>query len=277
MKGTEMADDKTPPATASENLPATASENLPAVQGVDLEADAGSGMEGISSKDLATPFLMVLQQLSPQLNKQKPEYIQGAEQGEFYNNVTKERSKTKILIPCYYMRRFTEWRPRAKGGGMVADYGSNEECLAKTKKNERGKDVTPDGNEISQAGTYFCLDYNEEHKSFEKVVVSLQSTQLKKARRWNTLASSIQLTSAKTGKIFTPALYYMSYMATTVPESNDSGSWYGWKIEQYKPVPQLPNGDQLYMAAKEFREAVVKGIVKVAPPPESPDDKDIPF
>lgn len=262
--------------STSTNVAEVKTPQLPATATVDIEGDAGQGMEHMSTKDMMVPYITILQALSPQVLKTKPEhFIEGAEQGEFFNNVTKRRTKSKILIPIQYMRRFTEWKPRSKGGGMVADYGSDESCLAKTKKNDKGKDVTVEGNEINQAGTFFCFDFDEATGTYEKVVVSLSSTQLKKARRWNTLAQSIQL-KGRNG-MFTPALYYMSYKATAVPESNDSGSWFGWKIEPYKPVTELQDGTAIYLAAKEFRLAVEKGLIKAAAPPESPEDKDIPF
>ncbi len=48
----------------------------------DILGMAGEGAS-FDSSEMQIPFIRVLQALSPQLNKKKPEYIEGAEQGGF--------------------------------------------------------------------------------------------------------------------------------------------------------------------------------------------------
>jgi hypothetical protein len=54
-------------------------EHLPSAGAQDFEAHAAAGMEDVSSKDVIIPRLTLLQTLSPQLNKKKGEYIEGAD------------------------------------------------------------------------------------------------------------------------------------------------------------------------------------------------------
>jgi len=55
-----------------------------------FEADAGAGSQNMTQDDLALPFLKVLGQLSPEVNKQNAKFISGAEPGMIVNSVTKE-------------------------------------------------------------------------------------------------------------------------------------------------------------------------------------------
>ena len=47
----------------------------------DMEADAQKGAQNISQEDLALPFLKILGQLSPEVNKRDGKYVEGAEIG----------------------------------------------------------------------------------------------------------------------------------------------------------------------------------------------------
>jgi hypothetical protein len=57
---------------------------------------------------------------------------------------------------------------------------------------------------------------------------------------------------------------------TTVPESNDKGSWFGWKIVREGFVEDT----ELYQAAKVFRDIVVSGNIEVKHEQEERDDSD---
>ena len=54
----------------------------------DMEADAAQGAQNISQEDLALPFLKILGQLSPEVNKRDGKYVEGAEPGKIINTVT---------------------------------------------------------------------------------------------------------------------------------------------------------------------------------------------
>ena len=84
--------------------------------------------------------------------------------------------------------------------------------------------------------------------------------------------------------MFTPPTYATVYKLTTVSESNDRGSWFGYQIEK---VGQVDDAD-LYNEAKAFSTAASRGEVeakpleeievsKEAPPKPTKDNEDIPF
>ena len=69
----------------------------------DILGFAGEGTS-FSADEMQIPFVRALQALSPQLGKKKPEYIEGAEQGDLYNTVTGEVWKGEdgvTIVPCY--------------------------------------------------------------------------------------------------------------------------------------------------------------------------------
>jgi hypothetical protein len=62
----------------------------------------------------------------------------------------------------------------------------------------------------------------------------------------------------------TPPPFYKSYLITTIPESNDSGDWFGYRIVQHNLTLELKGGKSIWEAAKSFRKLVTEGKVKVA-------------
>ena len=55
-----------------------------------FEDDAKRYSPNMSQEDLALPFLKVLGQLSPEVNKRDAKYVEGAEPGKIINTVTNE-------------------------------------------------------------------------------------------------------------------------------------------------------------------------------------------
>ena len=72
-------------------------------------------------------------------------------------------------------------------------------------------------------------------------------------------------------------MFWNAYKLTTVPEENDQGSWFGWNIEMMFDansggiIEQLPNGTGVYLSAREFKDQVSSGEVKVSPESEKDD------
>jgi hypothetical protein len=113
------AKDKTPP----QNLPAlNPTAGLPAELMEDMLADAGMGVS-TDPNEVGIPFLYILQDLSPQVKKRDEQYVEGAEVGDIYNNVTREviPAKTGIdWIEVGFEAAMVEWKPNR--GGFVAKH-----------------------------------------------------------------------------------------------------------------------------------------------------------
>jgi|TARA_R100001510_G_C7615332_1_gene177676 hypothetical protein len=218
-----------------------------------FEEDAGGGLENITAEDLTIPRLKILQALSPEVSKADGKYIEGAEAGDITNTVTGQvfpSTEGCIVIPVLYKRMFLEWQPRESGGGLISQH-TDPDILSKTTKDKQGADVLENGNYIQTSATHYVLTVDGD--SFQQVMIPMAGTQLKKSRTWNSLMASLKVKSGN-GNVFTPPSYSHKYRLTTVPESNDRGSWYGWVIEN---LGVLGEGEMhLYDAAKQFASTV---------------------
>lgn len=252
-----------------------------------LMEDTGAGMEQARTEDYSLPFVQILQQLSPQVNKRKAEYVDGAEAGMFLNTVTNELwdgESGVILVPVYYTRNHIEWVTREQGGGFVKDHGDDPSILSHITRDTQGRDILPNGNQIVTTATRYVLVVNPETGEFGQAVVTMSSTQFRMSNKWNTLISMLRVPRPDGQGTFNPAAFYMAYKAVSVPQENDQGSWFGWKIESFKPTLELPNGSDIYLAAREFKKSLENGLIKAkhqnAAPAEgsdAPEGDEIPF
>lgn len=232
-----------------------------------FEEYANMGFEEADRDAYAIPFLAILQSGSPQAKKSEGEYIEGAMEGMLYNSVSNAVYDPEkidcLLIPCHYSRAFVEWRERGAGGGFVAQHGVEDgiELLAQTTKNDKNQDILPNGNLLVDTRSHYCLFSGNGGESWEPVVISMSSTQMKKSRKWMTVMSNLRMSRAD-GSTFNPPMFSHIYRLETIPESNDKGSWMGWKIE----TDQVVSDASLFEQAKAFRDAIVSGAAKAQQP-----------
>ena len=222
-----------------------------------FEDDAAKGLGTIGQEDLALPFLKILGQLSPEVNKRDGKYVEGAEPGMIYNSVSGDLYdgvKGIDVIPCFYKLEYIEWKDRGEGvGAPVAIYDSSSDIMSKTKPDANYKDRLPSGNYIEKTASHFVIITGD---SPSTALISMKSTQLKISRKWNSMMSGIKM-NGKNG-MFTPASFSHIYKLKTTQMSNDKGTWFGWEVSKVGPVTD----QSLYGQAKSFSENISKGNVK---------------
>lgn len=209
-----------------------------------------------------------------------------------------------FVVPVHFERQATLWLPRGEGGGgggFVAQIpmAVAEELLKVTHKSPKGKDLTPplteaqvksmDPNntrpiiglespkecEVVISAMYYVLVIDKSDPGFnEPVAFPLTSTQMKKSRTWNALIKNARLPNQSGIGSYRPAMFAYAYKLTTVPENNTQGDWMGVRILQDQPlikyingVPQeqFPGAASIYLAARDFKDLVAQGKVKVTP------------
>jgi hypothetical protein len=227
----------------------------------DFSANAGAGLENVGASDLLVPRLTILQALSPQISKKKSEYISDAEIGDICDVGTGEVFPEGVLfLPVYYRKDYLEWAPRASGEGLI-NIHSDPAILDQTTRNERKQPVLPNGNLIAETAQFFGLNLTADNR---KSFVPMGSTQLKKAKKWLTLATGEKLTRAD-GSTYTPPLFYRCYHLTTAEESNSEGEWSGWKIDRGLTLPELEGEGFDWRALKAdcegFLETMARGAM----------------
>ncbi|MAJ04974.1 MAG: hypothetical protein CMH03_09825 [Marinovum sp.] len=232
-----------------------------------FEDDAAKGLGSIGQEDLALPFLKILGQLSPEVNKRDGKYVEGAEPGMIFNSVSGDLYdgvKGINVIPCFYKLEYIEWKDRGEGpGAPVAIYDSSSDIMSKTKPDANYKDRLPNGNYIEKTASHFVI---VEGDSPSTALISMKSTQLKISRKWNSMMSGIKM-KGKNG-LFTPASFSHIYRLKTTQMSNDKGTWFGWEVSKIGPVTD----QSLYGQAKTFSENISKGTVKAKHGEEKPKE-----
>ena len=219
-----------------------------------FEADAAQGAQNISQEDLALPFLKILGQLSPEVNKRDGKYVEGAEPGKIINTVTNDLYDMISVIPCHYKRQYIEWADRGTStGAPVAIHEADSDIVSQTTRGKDYKDRLPNGNYLDNTANHFVLVLGNNPQT---ALISMKSTQLKVSRKWNSMMMGIKM-QGKNG-LFTPPTYSHIYNLSTVQMSNDKGTWFGWDVTKVGPVTEKHEYDM----AKAFAESVGKGEIK---------------
>ena len=193
-----------------------------------LASDGLGGFEGITNEIIAFPFIRILQTLSPQLNKRKPEYIAEAETGMLYNSINNNLYAPPIeIVVGKFERYFIEWKPDRKGFAGAHLPEDIEEMLLQGKLQKNGMQIVDPRTENTFADTYIYYIVFPESVEDGVCLLALSSTQLKEARRWNRLL----LTTFIPGSNQRAQPYFMRWTVTTPIVSNDKGDWHGFKVD----------------------------------------------
>ena len=223
-----------------------------------FEADADKGSQNMTQEDLALPFLKVLGQLSPEVNKRDGKYVEGAEPGMILNTVTNEvfdGTKGIDVLPVFYERKYVEWQDRGEGkGAPVAIHDASSDIMSQTTRDKSFKDRLPSGNYLENTANHYVVVLGD---SPQTALISMKATQLKISRKWNSIMMGIKL-QGKNG-LFTPPTYSHIYNLKTVQMSNDKGTWFGWEVSKVGPI----SDQNVYGIAKSFADQVGKGDVQV--------------
>ena len=217
----------------------------------------GTGLEETTVEDFAIPFIRVLQPMSPQLNKASGSYVDNASAGDLYNTVTNSvysGDKGIVLVPSAYVKKYIEWVPREKGGGLV-NANHDISILSECKKDpESRRFYTKDGNEIVETAQFYVLVLDPEP---QQAVIAFTSTQLSVARKWLTMMRMARVQNSQGQHVEAPMFAY-TYRLTTTSQSNDKGTWNSFSISQ---EGQTSLADA--QVAKTFMTAARSGEVEV--------------
>ena len=238
-----------------------------------LEADAGVGLENITTEDMQIPFIRIIQALSPQLQKDDPLYIKGAEQGDIFNTVSQEIYKQDegvIVVPAFFEKKFLEFQLRSSGGGFVRELAADDKDITMTSR-EGTIELLPNGNELVRTHQHLVIAQSADG-TIAPSVLDMKKTQLKVSRRWNTLKNSARLPSGALMPI-----YGTAWQLTTVLEANDQGKWFNYKLDRINDV--TPEIEKMMLEARNMYQGVSKGEVKMAAASadEIAEKEDVPF
>lgn len=222
----------------------------------------GAGMEQAEAKDMALPYLVILQKLSPQVDEDNGAYVAGAKAGMILETATGQLFDGKVGVscaPCYFRKAIVEWKPRESGGGLVREHMYDERLFENCKPDTKGKMVNPQGNLMVDT-KYHYVNLLLPTGPFP-VVIAMTSTQMKRSRKWLSLMTMRKMPKAD-GSSFTPPSFAYRYHLTTVLEEKNGNTWYSWDIA---PGDLITDGE-IARANIKFSQSVGKGDVKLSDP-----------
>lgn len=214
---------------------ATTNEQLPAY----MKQDSTRGQENIGLDDLTIPRLDVIQDLSPQHKKNKPEYIDGAKVGMLFNTVTGTLYGDKVyFVPVYFRKEWVIWKDRDSGGGFAGAYSSKTEAEGVLATLEN-----PEQHEIVDTAQQFGVIINDDD-THEDIVISMAKSKMKTSRQLNTMA-----------KIAGGDRFSRVYKVSASELQNSKGQdYYGMAVSQLGFAPE-----GVYNHAEAMYESIASG------------------
>lgn len=246
-------------------LTVQAAAGLPAELMDDMLADAGLGVSE-DPNEVGIPFLYILQDMSPQVKKRDEAYIEGAEVGDFYNNVTKEVIPAREgfdWIEVGFEAAQVEWKPSR--GGFVAKHPHLTPLRSDVKMVDNGQGKMepklPNGNILTETKYHYGL-FRREGGNWEPAVIGMASTMIKCSRELEGMKKRLRLPNNAIAPSF--AVFY--HFGSTLVSKN-SQEWFVWRITQVQEDghPKWLPGE-LYRAARELAQQVASGAIRTATP-----------
>jgi hypothetical protein len=180
-----------------------------------FEGDMDTGFESTYADTFKTPFMKILQALSPELDESSPQYIPDAKQGMFCNSATLELLKELNVVVLKVEHCLLVWKPNR--GGFVGRVSKLEEDQVVTVR-EGSKKWDKDGNSVDDTIEFYCVNPSDHTDIF---ILSLSKTQVKYGKAFATRMRLLKANGKPVGVTWAGV-----WNLKTVKESNDQGSWY---------------------------------------------------
>lgn len=181
-----------------------------------FQKDKGdTGFEHTDSSTYKTPFLKILQDLSPEIKQSSPSRIPGAQVGQFCNTATQEVSDTMHIIVLKVEHSLIAWKPNR--GGFAGRYPKHMESIVVDEKDGLKK-WDKDGNELMDTIELFCLDAENPSSVF---IFPLSGASVKHARSFATRLRMLRCDGEVVGVSWAGI-----WKISTVEERNDQGTWF---------------------------------------------------
>lgn len=198
---------------------------VPAIDESEFAGYEGAGSSG-AAEDNLIPLLRVLQDLSPQVKKRDPEYIEGAEAGMVY--LTNQKliwpgDAGPQFISCHFQKGVVEWVPRDNGGGFAGQYEYMPEFAEEYENPKNGRKAfrnPENGNDLIDTRFHFgLLDVNS---IWQPAVISFSSTGHTVSKGWTAQIRAHR--HPQSGRLY-PS-WFMRWQLDTVMKKRNDDSWF---------------------------------------------------
>jgi hypothetical protein len=175
-----------------------------------------TGFEETCSDTFKTPFLKILQAMSPECKKGGVDYIEGAEQGLFCNTASKKVMEELDIIVLKIQHNLVVWKPERGGFVGVFDKAMENEIVV---RQEGMKKYDKEGNEVCDTISLFCINANDYS---DICVYPMSNASMKHAKTFATRMRQLKLNNNKLAGVTFAGVWNIK----TVLEENNKGSWY---------------------------------------------------
>ena len=238
-----------------------------------MSEDAKEYTDNTPVEDLMIPRISILQSGSKQVRKADPKRIEGADEGDFLDSVSNEiikGDKGFYFVPVKRRIVYLEWKDIAKGGGLINNFGEDSSAYDAIIPDTDKRHMSGTDTEIVKTYEVYGYHVDIATKKYKQVILSFAKSQVKKMKKWNTM---IRTMVDKTGRQLPE--YSAIYKLTTVPESNDKGSWYSFEIALAGYTLAIPEiGKTIYERAKDFANLIQESKVQAHYEKEEPETTD---
>jgi len=221
-----------------------------------MERKSDRGNEDVGMNDVTIPRLDILQDLSPQIKKNKPEYIESAEAGMLFNTVTKDLYGNSVMfVPVYFRKEWVIWKDIKAGGGFRGSHETKALALEALAELEDAEQC-----ELVDTGQHFGLIVHGDR--IEEAVISMSKSKMKPSRQLNSMV-----------KIRGGDRFSSVYEIKAVEDQNAAGQDY-WNLA-IRPLGYV--SEELFKRAEKLYEAVKLGVKDVVRDVEVPKEGDEEF
>lgn len=243
----------------AKNMPATKDEGHKGQITSQADADffALDKQREVDARETLIPRLAVLEANSPQLDKHAPEYIEGASAGQIADVALNEAWDKVLILPAHYAVLYLEWAPRDSGEGLVHNYLTDSKVYDSLVPDERQKRFLPNGNEIVQTGTIYCLNLNT--VTGRPCFFPMSSTRFQASKRWNTMQLEDYIKNSS-GAFVPSAMFYRTWEVECHRKEKKGNKWHVPTISKGIPIQEYDPTLTLAKKAKAFGEQIAEQI-----------------
>jgi hypothetical protein len=232
-------------------------------------------------EDRGTALIYIAQKGSPQVDKERPEYIEGLEVGMAFNPLTQHfwpetKEKGVPFLPCYFRKNWLEWVPRSEGGGFRGMHDWIDPKEIPQQFGAESVESRRDLFRIPSSGTDLVLTHHYFGifpETLEPGIIPMSSTNLKASQQIQALINGAKISHE--GGIKTAPAFLLPWRMRSVYSTNDKGTWYRWApqrtgslLDQSTWTDQVYGPEVLELCAELARSAR-RGEVRMAQPMSS--------